>query len=394
LAIQKLSEGIYSIGVKDWSRRLFDELVPLPDGTSYNCYLIQGSEKTAMIDSVDIPKANILLNNLDKLGITSIDYVISNHAEQDHSGAIPEVLARFPEAKVVTNKKCKVFLQDHLNIVEEKFIIIEDNETLSLGDRTLQFIMTPWVHWPETMSTYLQEDEILFSCDFFGSHLATSNLFVRHEYRVLEDAKRYYAEIMMPFRLKIRKNIAKVEKLKLKYIAPSHGPVYNRPALIMDAYKDWVSDRVENMVVLPYISMHGSTEKMALYLTDALITRGVDVKVFNLSKTDLGKLAMALVDAATIVIGTSTVLSGPHPAAVYAATLINALKPKLKYAAVFGSYGWGGQAVEILQKNIDNLKVEYLEPLLFKGDPKEEDFRKLDELAEMIAEKHKGLSND
>jgi flavorubredoxin len=394
LAIQKLTEGIYSVGVKDWSRRLFDELVPLPDGTSYNCYLIKGSEKTAMIDSVDIPKANILMNNLDKLEITTIDYVVSNHAEQDHSGAIPEVLARFPEAKVVTNKKCKVFLQDHLNIAEDKFIIIEDGETLSLGDRTLEFVLTPWVHWPETMSTYLQEDEILFSCDFFGSHLATSNLFVRHEHRVLEDAKRYYAEIMMPFRLKIRKNITKVEKLNLKFIAPSHGPVYNRPALILDAYKDWVSDNVENIVVLPYISMHGSTEKMALYLTDALISRGVDVKVFNLSKTDLGKLAMALVDAATIVIGTSTVLSGPHPAAVYAATLINALKPKLKYAGIFGSFGWGGQAVEILQKNIDQLKVDFLEPLFFKGDPTEDDFRKLDEMADTIVEKHKGLNND
>ncbi len=287
-----------------------------------------------------------------------------------------------------------MFLQDHLKIEEEKFTIIEDGETLSLGDRTLQFVLTPWVHWPETMSTYLQEDEILFSCDFFGSHLATSNLFVRDEHRVLEDAKRYYAEVMMPFRLKIRKNIAKIEKFKLKFIAPSHGPVYNRPALILDAYKDWVSDRIVNTVVLPYISMHGSTEKMALYLTDALITRGVDVKVFNLSKTDLGKLAIALVDAATIVIGTSTVLSGPHPAAVYAATLINALKPKLKYAGIFGSYGWGGQAVEILQKNIDQLKVEFLEPLFFKGDPTEGDFRKLDEMADSIAEKHKGLDSE
>lgn len=392
MAVHEITSQVYFVGARDWNRRLFDALVPLPDGTSYNAYLVKGSEKTVLIDSVDPPKSEELLNHLKRLNVETLDYVVSNHAEQDHSGAIPAVLEAYPEAKVVTNPKCKDFLVEHLLIAEEKFITVNDGETLSLGDKTLEFLLTPWVHWPETMVTYLKEDRILFSCDFFGSHLATSNLYVEDEHRVLEDAKRYYAEIMMPFRATIKKNIAKVEALDIDLIAPSHGPIFNKPGLIVDAYKDWISDRVENVVVLAYVSMHGSTEKMVTYFTDRLMERGVTVKLFDLIDTDLGRLAMALVDAATIVLGTPTVLAGPHPAAVYAATLTNALKPKAKYATVIGSYGWGGRTVEVIKNNMNNLKVEFLEPLLIKGHPEEKDYRLLEDLAENIAAKHKALS--
>jgi flavorubredoxin len=391
VAVHELKPGIYAVGVNDWDRRLFDELIPLPDGTSYNSYLVKGSDKTAVIDAVDPPKSGEWISNIKKLGISTIDYIISNHAEQDHSGAIPDLLARFPGAKVVTNDKCKGFLEDLLSIPAEKFITIQDGETLSLGNRTLEFIFTPWVHWPETLCTYLREDKILFSCDFFGSHLAASGLFVKDAQKVVEDAKRYFAEIMMPFRVAIRKNVQKIETLDVAYIAPSHGPVHNRPGIIINAYKDWISDRVENLVVLAYVSMHGSTGKMASYLCDALIDRGIEVKFFNLTKTDIGQLAMSLVDAATIVLGTPTVLASPHPAAVYAAVLANALKPKVKYAAVFGSYGWGGQTVEIIKNNMKNLKVELLEPVLTKGFPLEADFRELDRMADEIATRHREL---
>lgn len=391
MAVHELKPGIYAVGANDWDRRLFDELIPLPDGTSYNSYLVKGSDKTAVIDAVDPPKSGEWISNIKKLGISTIDYIISNHAEQDHSGAIPDLLAQFPGAKVVTNEKCKGFLEDLLSIPAGKFITIQDGETLSLGNRTLEFIFTPWVHWPETLCTYLREDKILFSCDFFGSHLASSELFVKDAQKVVEDAKRYFAEIMMPFRVAIRKNVQKIEALDIAYIAPSHGPVHDRPGIIINAYKDWISDRVENIVVLAYVSMHGSTGKMASYLCDALIDRGIEVKFFNLTKTDIGQLAMSLVDAATIVLGTPTVLASPHPAAVYAASLANALKPKVKYAAVFGSYGWGGQTVEIIKNNMKNLKVELLEPVLTKGFPLEADFRELDRMADEIAARHREL---
>lgn len=389
MAIQEMKPGIYSLRANDWDRRLFDELIPLPDGTSYNSYLVKGSEKTAVIDSVDPSKSDLWLRKLEKLEPDHIDYIVANHAEQDHSGSIPFLLDRHPETKLVTNQKCKKFLEELLGIAEDRFLIVADGDTLSLGDRTLEFIFTPWVHWPETMSTYLKEDNILFSCDFFGSHLSASNLYVKQTHKVVDDAKRYYAEIMMPFRNIIQKNIQKIATRKIDYIAPSHGPVYDKPEVILDAYKSWISDKVENTVVLAFVSMHGSTGKMATYLTDALIDRGMDVKLFNLVQTDLGQLAMALVDAATLILGTPTVLSGPHPAAVYAASLVNALKPKIKFAALFGSYGWGGRTVEIIQNNLDNLKVDFLEPVLTKGDPVEENYKMLDDLADRIAAKHR-----
>ena len=162
--MRKITESVHWVGVVDWDRRLFDSLIPLPDGTTYNAYLVRGSEKTALLDAVDPEFAHVLLSALE--GVSRIDYVVSHHAEQDHSGAIPQVLARFPEAKVMVTAKAKPMLMDLLHIPEDKFVVVADGETLSLGDKTLKFIHTPWVHWPETMSTYLAEDRILFSCDF------------------------------------------------------------------------------------------------------------------------------------------------------------------------------------------------------------------------------------
>jgi flavorubredoxin len=387
MVVRKIKSNVYSVGSIDWDRRLFDELIPLPDGTSYNSYVMK-SEKTALIDTVDPTKTHELVAALEELNVT-IDYVIANHAEQDHSGSIPHVLELCPKAKVVTNSKCKKMLVDLLLIPEEKVVTIKDGERLSLGDRTLEFILAPWVHWPETMLTYLREDKILFSCDLFGSHLATSDLFVEDEARVYESAKRYYAEIMMPFRASIRSHLKKVEALQVDIIAPSHGPVYKNPQLILDAYRDWVSDAVKNEVVVPYVSMHGSTQAMVDYFTDALIKRNITVKPFNLTVADIGELAVALVDACTIVIASPTVLTGPHPSAVYAAYVTNVLRPKAKFVSVIGSYGWGGKMIETLTQLTANLRAEVLEPVLIKGYPREEDLTLLDNLADEILKKHK-----
>lgn len=387
-AFRQIKTDIYSVGAIDWDRRLFDELIPLPDGTSYNAYLIKGNEKTALIDTVDPAMADVLVKNLNQLEIKALDYVIAQHAEQDHSGSLPQMLDIYPDAKVVCTPKCQAMLTDLLLIPEDKFITVKDGETLSLGNKTLEFIYTPWVHWPETMVTHAKEDKVLFSCDFFGSHLATSDLFVTDEAMVYEAAKRYYAEIMMPYRRIIKKNMEKIKDIEIDLIAPSHGPAYDNPDFILNAYKDWISDEVKNEVVLPYISMHDSTKVMVDYFVSSLIEKGVTVKQFNLAKTDIGKLAMALVDAATIVIGTPTVLVGPHPNVVYAVYLANALKPKLKFASIIGSYGWGGKAVEQIADMIPNLKVELLAPVIAKGFPKEDDFKALDELANAIKAKH------
>ena len=392
MAIQKVKKNIFSIGAKHWDRRLFDELIPLPDGTTYNSYLVEGSDKTALIDTVDPETINILFENLDNHGISKIDYIIANHAEQDHSGGIPVVLSKYPESKVVTNEKCKKILMDLLKIPDNKFLVIKDEETLSLGDKTLQFLLTPWVHWPETMVTYLKEDNILFSCDFLGSHYVSSELFVKDEAKVYASAKRYYAEIMMPFRRNIIRHLEKLKDIEIDLIAPSHGQIYDNPKLILDAYKDWTSDNVKNEVVIPYVSMHGSTQKMVEYLVDALIKRDIIVKPFNLTVTDIGELAIELVDAATIVIGSPTVLAGPHPSVASAVFLANMIRPKAKFATVIGSYGWGGKLVEKVVGMLGNLKVELLPTVLVKGFPEEKDFQALDNLADEILKKNKSLN--
>lgn len=388
MAAREIVPGVVSVGAIDWDRRLFDELIPLPDGTTYNSYLVRGSEKTALIDTVDPAKTAELMDNLDRVGVETIDYVISSHAEQDHSGSIPAMLERFGDAKVVTNQKCRDFLSDLLHIPQDRFIVIGDGDTLELGDKTLEFIIAPWVHWPETMLTYLREDRVLFPCDLFGSHYATSSLYVPDEGVVYESAKRYYAEIMMPFRSSIKGHLEKLATREIDLIAPSHGPVYDRPAFIVDAYRDWTGDAVKNMVVLPYVSMHGSTQAMVDHFVDALMHRGIPVQPFNLTKSDVGELAKALVDAATVVIGSPTVIFGPHPQAVYAAYLANLLRPKTRYATVIGSYGWGGKTVDTIVEMLGRLKVEFLEPVYVRGLPKQEDFAALDRLADEIKKKH------
>jgi flavorubredoxin len=389
MAPRMIKHGVYYVGAIDWDRRLFDSLIPLPDGTSYNSYLVQGSERTALIDTVDPTMEQVLVNHLDELEVKNIDFLIANHAEQDHSGSIPKILQKYPSAKLVCTPRAKGMLMDLLLVPEDKFITVEDKETISLGDRTLEFIHAPWVHWPETMLTYLKEDKIMFTCDFFGSHLATSDLYVTDEGQVYEAAKRYYSEIMMPFRSNIQKNLEKIKDYPVDIICPSHGPVYNKPEFIIKAHHDWAFCEPKNIVVLPYVSMHGSTKKMVDYFVEALVKRNVTVKQFDLTVTDLGKLAMSLVDAATIVIATPTVHAGPHPAAAYAAYLANVVRANVKFASIIGSYGWGGKTVEQLVAMIPNLRVELLDTVIVKGYPRDADFEALDKLAETIAQKHK-----
>ncbi len=388
MAVKKLEEGIYEVGAVDWDRELFDELIPLPDGTSYNAYLVVGDDKIALLDTVDPTKVSVLMDNLNSLDIDHLDYVISHHAEQDHSGSIPAILEKYPMAKVVTNPKCKGMLEEHLHIPEEKFIEVEDGEEIYLGDITLRFVYTPWVHWPETMCTYLPEMNIIFTCDLFGSHLATSDLFVRDKEKTYLAAKRYYAEIMMPFRRLIKGHLQKLDGLEVDIIATSHGPIYDEPGFIIDAYKDWTSDKVKDEVVVPYVSMHGSTEDMVEHLVDHLMNKGTKVTPYNLTTTDLGDLAMSLVDAATVVIGTPTVLTGPHPKALYAAYLANALRPKTKFVSLIGSYGWGGRMPQMIQETLKNLNAEMLEPVVIKGHPSESDLKKIERLADEIIAKH------
>ncbi|MBN1609752.1 MAG: FprA family A-type flavoprotein [Polyangiaceae bacterium] len=388
---RRIADNVDWVGAIDWDRQLFDALVPLPDGTSYNAYLVRGKEKVALIDAVDPAHEQTLMARLASAGVTEIDLVVSQHSEQDHSGSIPAVLAEYPEARLLASDKGKRMLLEHLPIAEQQVQTVKDGQIVDLGGLTLQFLYTPWVHWPETMLTWLPERRTLFTCDLFGSHLATGDTFAREEAEVLVAAKRYFAEIMMPFRSQIERYLDRVNELDPAIIAPSHGPVFDRPSLILDAYQDWVSSPPQNMVLIPYVSMHGSTRIMVEHFLEACWSRGMRAQQINLAQVDTGKLAMLMVDAATIVLATPTVLGGPHPQVAYAAFLANLLKPKARHFSVIGSFGWGGKAVEQLSAMIPNLKVELLPQVLCKGLPNAADFAALDALAESIAAKHAAL---
>jgi flavorubredoxin len=383
---RKITEHVDWMGAVDWDRKMFDALIPLPDGTSYNAYLVKGSEKTVLLDTVDPNKVEELMGQLEY--VPKLDYLVSHHAEQDHSGSISRVLEKYPNVIVLGSEKNKTMLMDLLHLPAEKIQIVADGEKLSLGNLTLEFIYTPWVHWPETMSTYLQEEKILFSCDFFGSHMATSDLYAHDEGVIYEAAKRYYAEIMMPFRKPIEKDLKRLEPYAIDYIAPSHGPVYDHPKMILDAYNDWVFSAPRNQVVLAFLSMHDSTRIMAEYLLNALVEQGIHVQMINMETADIGKFAMSLVDAATLVVGTPAVLGGPHPNVAYAALLAAALKPKLQNVAIIGSYGWGGGAVEKLSALMPAFKDNFLQSVVTHGLPGPEDFKALQRLAEDIHQKH------
>lgn len=391
--VREIKPGIFSVGAIDWDRRLFDALIALPDGTSYNSYLIRGKEKTALIDAVDFTMADKLMENLNALGIKDIDYIIAQHSEQDHSGSISQLVEMYPNSKVAGSARCLELLVEFGLVNKDRTQELKDGDTIDLGGKSLQIISAPWVHWPDTILSYLAADRILFSCDFLGSHLATSNLYA-DEAVVYRAAKRYYAEIMMPFRQHIKKHLERISDLDIDIIAPSHGPIYARPELIMNAYCEWSSDEVKNQVVLPFVSMHGSTKAMIDYFADALIARGIEVKRFDLTSTDIGLLAEALVDASTIVIGAPTMLGGAHPLALYAAILANLLRPKTRYASIIGSFGWGGKMLEQISQAMPNLKLQFFDPVVAKGYPKESDFRRLDRLADEILAKHRELIHD
>lgn len=391
MKFQEIKNNVFYCGLNDCDRLIFDELIPLDNGTSYNSYLVKGSEKTAIIDTMYPPMIEEYLKNLDENNIEKVDYIIANHGEQDHSGAIPALLKKFPNAVVVTNPTCKNNLISMLSVPETKIKIIANEEELSLGDKTLKFIFAPNVHWPDTMFTHIIEDNLLCTCDFLGAHFVFDDVFAVPSKELEKSAKKYYAEIMMPFRVMCKKYLQIIKDLNVDMILPSHGPIHNNPSYILDLYTDWTSDLGKNLVLLSYVSMYGATEDMINYLSDELNKKGIDTFKYDIISDNLGDLAMALVDGTTIVLGTSMVLAGPHPASVNLAYIASVLKPKAKIASLVGSYGWGGKLFDIIVEILSKLKLDIIEPVQVKGVLTQEDYKKLDEMVEKIAEKHQAL---
>ncbi len=389
---KEIAPNVFWVGAKHHNRRLFDGLIPLPHGTSYNAYLIVGSKKTALIDTVNPGFEKELLAKIsERIDPAKVDYVIMNHAEPDHANAAKDVLAVAKNAKLVAGVKGKEAAMMYFDIPAERIMVVDESSVIDLGGKTLKFVDAPWLHWPETIFTYLEEDKILFPCDFFGSHLAAGE-FYADEYgneNTLDMAKLYFAEIMMPFRKPGQTAIEKVHKIGPKMIAPSHGMIWREPKIILDEYTKWTSEKFQRKVMIVYVSMWGSTEKMVLALRDALVKKGITVQLFDIPNTEIGHIAKELVDTPVVVVGAPTVLGGVHPVAAYATMLVKALRAPTRYAAVLTSYGWSGGAVKALQGILEGTKIEVLGVVEVKGPPKKAEFDKVTELADRIDEKLK-----
>lgn len=385
-----IAPGVFWVGVKHHNRRLFDALIPLPHGTSYNAYLIIGKEKIALIDSVNPGFEDELFAKVAQhVDLEKIDYVIMNHAEPDHANAIRYVMKRASRAKLLTSAKGKEAALIYFDIDADRIDIVDEKTEISLGGKTLRFIDAPWLHWPETIFTYLVEDKILFPCDFFGQHFAGGEFYadeVGHEV-ALDLAKVYFAEIMMPFRKPGLNALDKVKKLGPAMIAPSHGLIWRDPRVILSTYEAWLNERMKKKVMIAYVTMWGSTAILAKALDEALVKKGIEVVMYDLTTTETGQLAKELVDTSMVVIGAPTVLGGVHPVAAYAALLVKALRAPTKYAAVLTSHGWSGGAVKSLQEILSGTKIEIIGAVDAKGKPKEEDLRNVLKLADDIVSK-------
>ena len=387
--MQNISDKIIYLGINDEHRDFFDELLPLEHGTSYNSYFISGSKANVLIDGMYNKKSSEYINMLEQAKIDRVDYIIANHGEQDHTGIFPELIKKFPNAIIVTNQNCKNNLMNMLSIPDNKIKVVQNEEELSLGDKTLRFYMAPGVHWPDTMFTYLVEDNYLFTCDFLGAHYVVKDVFAKPSAELERAAKKYYAEIMMPFRALCAKHLTKVEEINPSMILPSHGAVYKKPEYIINLYKDWTSNECKNLVVMPYVSMYGNSRRMIDYVSNNLERQGIECFKFDLIRGNIGDLAINLVDAKTIILGCSMVLANPHPAAYNAAYLLSLIKPKAKNISVLGSFGWGGKLVEPITQLLAPLKANIIEPVLIKGNLDIEGYKLLDEFSQKIIDLHK-----
>jgi len=385
----QLAEGVHAVGIRDWNRRLFDALISLPKGTTYNSYLIIGNSKKALIDTVNPGFEKEWEERIaQKTDPAEIDYVIMNHAEPDHAGAIPYIMGINKKAKLVTSLQGVKMAQMFYDVSPERIIAVKDQETLDLGGKTLRFIEAPMLHWPETMFTYLQEDKILFPCDFFGSHVA-SGVYDDEVEDLIVDAQRYWGEIMMPFRSLAQRGLEKIKNLEIKLIAPSHGPVHRNTERILNAYRRWADGKTKQKATIVYVTMWKSTEKMIQPLIETLAAEGIELVVHNLTVSDIGDVAKDLVDSKAIVLGAPTVLTGMHPLAVYAAYLVKALRPPTKFAVVLSSYGWGGGALKQAQEILGPTKLEVVGALEVNGPPKDKDIEQIIEIAKTLAKRIK-----
>ena len=388
----EIKNNVFWVGVVDWNIRNFHGYTySTKRGTTYNAYLII-DEKITLIDTVMAPFAGDLIKNISEIiDPSKIDYIVANHVESDHSGALPEVLKYAKNAQIICTQKCKEGLFRHY-YGDWNFKIVKTGDSISLGKKTLKFIEAPMIHWPDSMFTYLPEEKLLMPNDAFGQHIATSKRFDDEidQCALMEEAAKYYANILIPLSPLISKKIADVVKsgMEIDMIAPSHGIIWRKdPMKIVNAYAEWSKGLpLANNVLIVYETMWKSTEKIAKTMLDAIAGEGITVKMYDINTSDRTEIITDLLDTKCLLIGSSTHDNNMLPGIAGFLDLIKGLKLKGRTGAAFGSYGWSGEAVNNIQKILEESGIGVIQPpLSVKYVPSESDIKTCFDYGKKIA---------
>ena len=386
----EICKNVEWVGCIDWSIRDFHGY-ETGRGSTYNAYLLL-DESPALIDAVKGPFAERLIHNISKnIPLDSLRHIVCNHAEPDHSGALPDVVKACPNAKVVCNKKCRAALERHFDTSAWEWHVVSDGDTLSIGTQTLTFIDTPMVHWPESMFTYVPEQKILFSMDAFGQHYASSHRFDAGEQleTIMFEAKTYFANIVMLYGKPIARVMEKASGLDIDVIAPSHGIVWrDHVGTILSAYREWVTHRPRPKVLLVYDTMWKSTELMANAIMDGILEKDAEARLFHVRRSHITELATEALDSAVIVAGSPTLNKTLMPSMAAALTYLKGLSPVGKAACAFGSYGWSKGGAVDSNRFLEEMGCEILcAPVQVQFVPTNDDLDACRDLGRMLADK-------
>ena len=371
---QQLTNDLTWVGVQDPQLKVFDIIMETEYGPTYNAYLLKGLEKTALIETVKLPFFDEFRKRIEAvLPITQIDYLIVNHTEPDHAGSIARLLEINPDLTVVGSPAALQFLKEIVN-QDFRSLIAKEGMTLDLGGKTLQLIMAPNLHWPDTMYTLAQEDGILFTCDSFGAHYAFEGLRVSEvkDHKAYQSAlKYYYDHILKPFRPFMRKALDKVEGLDVKMICPGHGPVLDCGLdAIVEQYRQWnVEPQLENKLILAYVSAYGYTEQLAQAIARGIESAGWQAELVELTQTPTAEVVEKLEQARGFLLGSPTILAEALPPVWMLLSYLNPVVHGGKYAAVFGSYGWSGEAFAHLEERLKQLRITVMPALKVRFKP-------------------------
>jgi flavorubredoxin len=386
-----ITKDVYWIGINDRETHLFEGLWPLPKGIAYNSYLIL-DEKVALVDTVRAPYTFEFLEKIDSLlkEGQKIDYLIVNHMEPDHSGAINAIITKYPNLQVICNKRTTSFLKGFYNITEN-LKVIEDGEQINLGKHTLTFHLTPMLHWPETMMTYDETEKILFSGDAFGGFGALDGGIFDDQINIdfyQEEIRRYYTNIVAKYHTMVIRALNKLKDLEVKIVAATHGPVWRtQPEKIISDYKCWSNCETKDGVVIAYGSMYGHTKLMAERLAKKLAENGLkDIKIFDVSKTHLSFIFNDIWRYKAFILGSCTYNSSLFPPMAQLVSFIKASKVKNHVMGIFGTYSWSGGAVKELKEFGETSKTKIIEPIVeAKHAAKDEELKQIDTLAQNIS---------